>query len=78
MIMIVCVPHYFQSGEKFAVCTAVGVGSKGIEFPLDENRENICRQGMLTPKDFRILTGNSGRTRLLFPAVDKVFADDRL
>ena len=72
MIMIVFAPHYSQYGVKPAVSTAVGVGSKGIGFPLDESRENIYRRGMLMPKCFRILTGNGGCSQAPFPASDEV------
>ena len=46
-------PALLPDGEKFAVCTAAGTGSKGIGFPLDENRENRCRQEAITQKCFR-------------------------
>ena len=37
MITTVFAPHYSHCGEKLSVSTAVGVGSKGIGFPLGRN-----------------------------------------
>lgn len=41
-------PALLPNGEKSVACASVGVGSKGIEFLLEEIRENTCRRKDLT------------------------------
>ena len=70
--MTVFVPHYSQYGEKPAVSTAVGVGSKGIGFPLEFSGKHMSA-GEITRTRFIFLRADSLRARRLSAPADEVF-----
>ena len=75
--MTVFAPHYSQISEKPAVSTAVGVGSKGIRFPLDNliGKIHIGGHGLRHGQPFfRLTTFAVQGRRIVFTKVKAALA----